>query len=383
MISEEDYTELVSIRRHLHQLAELSGEEFETSRFIADYLEKHAAGYLTQLSETGILWTIDSGNEGLKVLLRAELDALPIAEVNTFDHKSRTPGVSHKCGHDGHMVILIGVILSLSRNPPGHGVYQFLFQPAEETGVGAKQILESEEFKIQPDYVFALHNLPGFQDSAVVYKSGTFNAAVTSLEIKLIGKTAHAAEPENGINPAMAISEILRGVNKLIVTSTSQSNFGLITPVHVKMGEKSYGVSAGEGEIHFTLRAWTNEQLEKLKAQVVDLVTLTANDHQLQSSFIWKESFAASTNDEGATAIVERSANDLGLMKMRKQHPFKWGEDFGLFTKKFKGAIFGLGAGENTPALHNPDYDFPDQLLRTGVSMFLRIIEEVNIRRRD
>jgi len=372
------YDELIRVRHHLHRIAEVSGSEINTSNYLREYLIKNAIGQCTELTDTGFLWSIPSGKVGPKVMFRAELDALPIAEVNEFDHRSLTPGVSHKCGHDGHMTILLGVIIMLSDQLPEIGSYHFLFQPAEETGTGASAILNSDAFKLEADYVFALHNLPGYPLHCVVCKQGSFNAAVTSLEIQITGKSSHAAEPENGVNPSMTIARILQLASQIEVPNMSAEDFSLVTPVHVRVGEKSYGVSPGDGELGFTLRAWTNDHLDKIKKSLIQSVSNVVEENGLTLNHEWKESFAATSNDKSAVELVQRAAESLNLRYTNLDKPFKWGEDFGLFTTRFRGALFGLGAGEDMPALHQPDYDFPDELIPTGVNLFLGLIDLVS-----
>lgn len=378
-MNEIDHNETVWLRHQLHAMAEVSGKEDRTSTFLKSYLSEHASGRLLRITDTGFVWAIETGHPGPNVLFRAELDALPIAEINAVHYRSTDPGVSHMCGHDGHMAILVGTIMSLTLNPPEEGNYYFLFQPAEETGQGAAQILASPKFDLALDFVFALHNLPGYPIGNVYCKAGSFNAAVTSMIIRFIGKTSHAAEPENGNNPALAIASTLQLAKELQHLDTGDANFNLITPVFMEMGERAYGVSAGQGEVHFTLRAWTNEHLNTIKERLTHEVNRMAEQDGLSVAFESLESFAATNNDAEAVKLIARAAGEAQQPYHAISQPFKWGEDFGLFMEKYKGGFFGLGAGEQVPALHNPDYNFPDELIPIGVSLFtslIRLIED-------
>ena len=373
----EDIIEKVTkLRRHLHQYPELSCEERETSKTVQAFLQKHAMGKAIPLTDTGFMWEIDSGKPGKVVTIRAELDALPIPEENTFTYKSTKNGVSHKCGHDGHTSILCGTVLNLSKEPPASGKYQFLFQPAEENGEGARAILEHSDHEFYTDYIFALHNLPGFDFGQVIYKSGTFTPAVKSIIIYLKGKTSHAAEPENGINPALAMAEILQLTDALNINQPELDDFQLVTPIEMNLGEEAYGISAGYGEIRLTLRAWNDHILTQLGEDILDIVRKVSAKYQLKADTEWTQIFSSNQNDEQAVSIIESSARENDMPLLHRDEPFKWGEDFGLFTQHFKGAMFGLGAGKDVPSLHNPDYDYPDALTKEGIRIFSHIMRK-------
>lgn len=367
--------ELKSFRRYLHQHPELSNHEGATMRYVKAHLEKLNHDGLMEVGKTGLAIFFKGKSEGRKILLRADMDALPIQEINDFEYKSQNPGVSHKCGHDGHTTIMLGVAQHLSDQKPVSGEVCLIFQPAEENGTGARQILSDENFSFKADKAFALHNLPGYPLHQIVCREGTFTAAAKSVIFKLHGKTSHAAEPEKGINPGLAISEILQLSESLSQKDIDQDDFRLITMVHIEMGEKAYGVSAGYGEVHFTLRTWKNDIMEKLDHELVDSVQQICDNHGLKLEREYLEIFHANENDTEAYELIKQAAIENDFSYEDRPTGFKWGEDFGLFTEKYKGAMFGIGSGENCPALHNPDYDFPDEITATGISMFTKIVE--------
>lgn len=211
-------SEITKIRKNLHQNPELSGKEFKTAKTIAAFLKNHNPDDLLENlgSGTGIIAVYHPELEIKKtVMFRSELDALPIQEINDFEHRSAVDGISHKCGHDGHMSILCDFAKKLSLQKMKHTKILLLFQPSEENGEGALSIFNDARFKtFNLDLVFALHNLPGFPHHEIVVKNNTFSCAVHSIIIKLFGRTAHAGEPHNGENPALAISEIITAFNK-------------------------------------------------------------------------------------------------------------------------------------------------------------------------
>lgn len=371
--------ELILLRHDLHKHPEVSGNEINTAKTIIDFLENYPPKTLkTHIGGNGIIAIYEGEKSGKSVLIRCELDALPIQEINTFDYQSIYKDVSHKCGHDGHMTILCGLAKELYENKLHSGTILLLFQPAEENGKGAKAVLENLYFdSINLDYVFALHNLPGYAKHQIICKENTFTCAVNSMIIELHGKTSHAGEPENGINPALAVAEIITFFNSKINTNLSSSEYCLITPIYINMGEKAYGVSAGFGEIHFTIRSNSNAQMKLIESKLEEEVLQITENHDLGCKISWTESFQANENDEKAINFIREAATTLNLDILEKELPFTFGEDFGLFTQKFKGAMFGLGSGENTPALHNPDYDFPDEIIETGIKMFHQITKEI------
>ncbi len=370
---------LVKLRRELHQYPEVSGEEEETSRRIQSFLEKQDPTKIIEFQKHGLAAVYDSGEEGKTVLIRADLDALPIQDTNRTKHLSKVEGVSYKCGHDGHMAMVCGVAQWLAENPPEVGRVVLLFQPAEETGEGAQWILDDPKFeKIEPDFVFALHNLPRFPKHAIVYRHGTFTAAVISLIVKYRGKTAHAGQPDSGLNPSGAIARLLMASEEKTHNVPEDDNFQLVTPVYAELGKKAYGTSAGRGEVHFTLRAWTTKKMKALLKEMEQTAKELARNEGLFCSLKRVEEFISNVNGEEAIDVLLNAAREHEYETIEVDRPFRWGEDFGRLSSKYRGAMFGLGAGENTPDLHNPDYDFPDELIETGTGMFISILKQFN-----
>lgn len=370
------FQHLKSIRRDLHKnYAERSGEELRTAGQIRTYLQQHTNAQIINVANTGTIAVFESDVPGKTIMLRADIDALPISESNTFDHQSINAEVSHKCGHDGHTTILLGVARMLEEQPPEKGSVILLWQPAEENGMGAKAVIEDRKFQqYKIDETYALHNLPGFTLGQILYKSGAFTANVKSLIIDLKGKTAHAAEPEHGRNPSYTIAAILSYAQKLINNKPNEQDFYLITPVYLEAGSKDYGIAAGVGSLHLTIRSWSPEIFAQQTQRLTDFVDHICQEQNVTATYSWTQEFWTNNNDEQAVAVIKKSADDLGFSKQELSAPFKWGEDFGLFTQSIPGAMFGIGAGEDCPTLHNPDYDFPDEIIVPAVRMFHQIL---------
>ena len=370
---------LLALRHDLHRHPEVAGQEVQTARRIVDFINQYAPTEIVEnLGGHGVAAVYRFGPGGQTILFRCELDALPIQEINTFGHRSVTAGVSHKCGHDGHMTIVAGLAPWLSQCAFRAGTVILLFQPAEETGKGAKVVLDDPRFaQLQPDYVFALHNIPGFPLHQLLWQPRQFSATVQSIAISLFGKESHAAEPENGVNPARAIAELIQSFNQFVQPDKTSPDFALITPVHVLMGQKQYGISAGYGELHLTLRTWRTSRMDEIVTAMNQCLAIICNGHTLRYETECFDYFPATMNDHFCNETLVQSATKNGLTITQQPTPFKFGEDFGWFTQRYPGAMFGLGAGETTPALHNPDYDFPDELIGTGVALFRRITEQL------
>lgn len=370
---------LTALRHDLHQHPDVAGTESRTARRIVDFLNQFAPSVLLEgLGGHGVAAVYAFGTGGPTVLFRCELDALPIQESNAFAHQSITPGVSHKCGHDGHMAIVAGLAPWLRQCTFAGGRVILLFQPAEETGKGAAAVLNDSRFvQLQPDYVFALHNVPGFAMHQLLWQPKQYSATVQSIAVRLFGRESHAAEPENGINPARAIAELLQSFSQFAQPDRTDPDFALITPVHVVMGQKQYGISAGYGELHLTLRTWRTDRMAEIATNMTECLAIIAGLHGLRYETEWFDYFPATMNNDFCNEVLLQAAAENGLTIMQQPTPFKFGEDFGWFTGRYPGAMFGLGAGEQTPALHNPDYDFPDELIDTGLNLFKRIAERL------
>ena len=371
---------ILHLRKELHQHPELSGEEAQTAHRIKSFINAHhpPTQWIDNAGGHGLLAIYELTQPGPTIVIRCELDALPIEETNTFDHRSVVKGVSHKCGHDGHMAIVAGIIFWMKEQNFTAGKIVLLFQPAEETGMGGSGIVDDPRFTaLHPDYIFALHNIPGEPLHSIITVPGSFSSEVHTFALYLKGKESHSAEPEHGINPALAIAEITNALPELNFPDPTQDNFTLLIPVHISMGDKAYGISPGKGELHCTLRTWNEGTMKKVKQQLNQLIQSICQTHHLEFEMDWLEYFPASINDLQCNSFIKEAATHLGLPIIKRPYPFRFGEDFGWFAKSYKTAMFGLGAGVNSPALHHADYDFPDEIIETGINMFTTLIKQV------
>lgn len=379
MLSNSDIKELTEFRRFLHQYPEISGGEFETAKIIVKALEKlNPTKILTNLGGAGVAAIFDTGKKGPTVLFRAELDALPIEEISDNDWKSKIAGKGHLCGHDGHMTMLLALGRLISRKPVATGRVILMFQPAEEDGSGARAVVAEIAYEeIKPDWAFAIHNEPGRPLAYVSIRAGLMNCASQGLQIKLTGKTAHAADPQDGVSPMLGVAKLLPQLDALGDGRELDESFKLSTLTHVQIGEPTFGIAPADAVINVTLRATTDENLAQMVVAARNLAKQVASENQLNVEFEDCDKFAATVNDLEATKIACDAMNSLGIKNGDFGLPMRASEDFGVFGWEAKAAMICLGSGETHVALHNPDFDFPDDLIPIGASIFERIARDL------
>lgn len=378
-LQDKDFTALAEMRQTLHAMPELSGEEHLTASRIKALLTAFPPDeILESVGGTGVAAVYDSPKPGDTVMIRCELDGLPIVETGNPAYRSKHPGRGHQCGHDGHMSILLGVAQALKRTPPAQGRVVLLFQPAEEVGTGARAVLADPRFtQIKPDHVLALHNLPGHERHRIVLKSGRVNCASRGMRIRYTGKTAHASMPETGRSPALAMASAIRRMSMLSTRGALDEIFALVTVVHAALGERAFGVAPGDAEIWATLRTVTDERMQRLVEEASAIARDAAKEHALVCHIDFDDVFRACDNDHRLIEAYRQSAAELNLDVTELDEPLRFSEDFGEYADIAPSAMFFLGAGTAHPALHNPDYDFPDELIRSGTLMFLATLNRL------
>ncbi|MAL19231.1 MAG: peptidase M20 [Balneola sp.] len=373
-----DLKSVINLRRTLHRYPELSNQEFETSKRISSFFEEHKPDEEISISDTGKAFVFDSKKPGETLVFRCELDALPIQEKSTKAYRSSTPGVAHLCGHDGHMAVIARLGQLIAENRPKSGKAVLLFQPAEETYLGAKDVVESPQFHaLSPDYIFALHNIPGVEKNTVLLKTGSFSAASCGMTIKLEGQTSHAAEPQNGLNPYGTANQIVHQILELANNNRAAfSDHTIATLIFIRLGEISFGISPGSLEMGITLRAYENDDLDLLCEKSESIVKELAQKNGLDFEWSYSEIYPATENDPTCVDMVSQASKTQKLTVQQMDKPNNWSEDFAYFTATNKGAQFGFGSGKGLPPLHNPSYDFPDDIIDPAANIFYSIYSE-------
>ena len=379
MLSNQNLADLVALRRTLHQHPELSGAEDETAARIVDFLKQTQPDQvITGLGGTGVAVVFNGPSPGPTVLVRAELDGLPITDMGDVAHHSQRPGMGHLCVHDGHMAMVCGAGLMLAHTRPKRGRVVLLFQPAEETGQGAAAVLADPNFAtIAPDYALSLHNLPGLPLGHVGLTKGPLNCASRGLQIDLTGKPAHASMPETGVSPMQAIAQLMPALTALGTGGPLQPGFRLVTLTHAQMGEPAFGIAPGAATLMATLRCLEDSDMAALCAQAEGLVAHMAETQGLSVTTSYHDIFHACTNAPEPLASLHRACDALSVPTLLDIGPMRWSEDFGQFGHAAKSAMFVLGSGEDRPQLHNPDYDFPDDLIPIGASIFNHALRDL------
>ena len=379
MLTNHDLVQLTKFRRELHQYPELSGKEIKTAQKILYALkDMKPSKIIDKMGGHGLAAIFDSQEKGPTLLFRAELDALPIQEKNNLSWISKLPGVSHTCGHDGHMTMLLALGRVISRNPIKCGKIVLMFQPSEENGQGARAVVSDPRYEqIKPDLAFAIHIEPGRPFGYVSTRPGLMNCASLGLKITLHGKTAHAADPEDGISPSLAVAEFIQKISEFNHGDELNNNFRLTTVTHVQIGEQTFGISPGDASIFVTLRTSNDDRLSQLDKDVRGLVSNISKQSELNFDFEIFDHFAASINDKEAHDIAVNAMKALNINYGSIGVPMRASEDFGIFGKQSKAAMLCLGPGEDYAALHNPDYDFNDDLIPIGTGIFERITRDL------
>ncbi|WP_457093825.1 amidohydrolase [Microvirga sp. P5_D2] len=378
-LTDQDVVDLTEWRRELHRIPEVSREEAQTSRKVQAFLKASGAGrVIADLGGHGVAGIFEGREPGPTVMFRAELDALPIEEISDAPHRSAVPGKAHLCGHDGHMAILGALARGLSRERPQRGRAILLFQPAEEDGSGAAAVVADPKFReIEPDFVFALHNLPGMRLGKVALIEGPVSCASRGMHITLTGKTAHASMPETGLSPANAMARLMPALTALGSGGPMDQTFAMVTVTHARLGEPAFGIAPAHGEIWATLRTLTDGGMDSLVADAERLAAEAAREHGLALEIAYDDVFRHCENAPEAVAHLRRALDAEGVQHDRGDLPMRPSEDFGNLGAKAPAAMFFLGAGERHPSLHNPDYDFPDDLIAIGARVFMRTLRDL------
>lgn len=371
MLSNREIVDLTELRHLLHQRPEVSGQERETAAVVADKLRQIGADrVVTDLGGHGVAAVFEAAEPGPTVMLRAELDGLPIEETGLVPHASTIPGRGHMCGHDGHSAALLGCAYAFARQRPATGRVVLMFQPAEEDGSGAAAVIADPRFAdLQPDMAFSWHNMPGMPLGHARFRTGPMFCASVGLRVELRGRTAHASQPETGVSPAQSLAALIREIAALGPGGPMDPDFALVTITHARLGEPSYGIAPGRAELQATLRALMPARMEQLRSDAEALARQVARDAGLGVSVEWHDDFASSANDAEATDIIRRVLDARQVPWAEMTEPYRGSEDFGRFGQTARTAMILLGAGTEVSALHNPDYDFPDDLIPIGAEI--------------
>jgi hippurate hydrolase len=371
--------ELTAIRRDIHAHPELAFAEERTADLVARKLAEFGCDVHRGLAGTGVVGTIRRGNAPAAIGLRADMDALPIHELNEFAHRSTNEGKMHACGHDGHTTMLLGAAKYLARTRNFQGTVHLIFQPAEEGGGGGRVMVEEGLFdKFPCDAVFALHNKPGIAVGQIAAKAGPLLAASDRWDIRVTGHGTHAAYPHLGIDPFVVGAEIVLAL-QTIVSRTVDPLDSAVVSIGFMRGGSAYNAIPDGLHIGGTARSFRPEVQDVIERRIGEIARGAALAHGAVAEASYRRSYPPTVNHAAETEFAAAVAAEIcgPDQVLRDIAPSMGGEDFSFMLNRRPGAMLwlGNGPGEGDCFLHNARYDFNDEALPVGVSFLARLAE--------
>ena len=374
-----DMPELVAIRRHLHETPELGLSEFKTSDFIAGMLEKMGYEVTRGLATTGIVATLRNGASKRSVGIRADIDALPIHEETGAEYASKTEGLMHACGHDGHTTMLLGAARLLAERRNFDGTIHLIFQPAEENFGGAKLMIDDGLFQRFPcDAVFGLHNDPSLPFGQVFVREGPIMASVDECRLIVHGHGGHGAEPQETADPIVAGASIIMALQTVVSRNLHPLDPAVVTVGAFHAGQAS-NVIPERAEMLLTIRSFDPAVRDRLEARIRSIAEGQAAGYGMSVTVEYQRGYEPTVNHKAETDFVrdvaKRVVGDAGVQEIAR--PMMGSEDFAYMLAERPGSYFFLGTRrtENDPPLHHPRYDFNDDALPIGANLWVEIAE--------
>ncbi|HIF9238749.1 TPA: M20 aminoacylase family protein [Photobacterium damselae] len=369
-------------RHHIHKHPEFGFEEEMTSAFVAQKLEEFGLEVHKNIGKTGVVGILKCGSSERSIGLRADMDALHICEKNTFAHASVHDGVMHACGHDGHTAMLLGAAYQLSQSKNFDGTVYFIFQPGEEHGVGAKAMIADGLFtRWNIDAVYAMHNLPGIPESHFVTRPHSIMASESSFEIEVIATGGHAAMPHMGTDPIVVGSQIVLALQTIVSRHLSAIDETAVISVTEFATNGTVNVIPSRVTIKGDTRSFTDQALHKIEKAIERIVAGQCMAAGVDYKYNFNNSFLSTINTPEETDHAVKAALAVaGEDKVNGScQPFTISEDFSFMLREAKGCyiLVGNGVGEcGGTALHNPHYDFNDNILMSGVNFWQTLVEQ-------
>ncbi len=379
--------QIVAIRRDIHAHPELCFEENRTADLVATKLTEWGIPIHRGLGKTGVVGIIKGGDSGRAIGLRADMDALPLQEFNTFDHASRHHGKMHACGHDGHTAMLLAAAQHLAKHRNFDGTVYVIFQPAEEGGGGAREMIRDGLFKEFPmQAVFGMHNWPGPKVGSFAVSPGPVMASSNEFKITIHGKGSHAALPHNGIDPVPIAAQLVTAFQTIITRNKKPVDAGVISVTMIHAGEAT-NVVPDSCELQGTVRTFTVEVLDMIEQRMREISQGICAAMGAKCDFEFVRNYPPTVNHPAEAEFMRQvMAEMVGADNVSPQEPTMGAEDFAYMLQACPGAYafiangdgvhreMGHGAGPCT--LHNPSYDFNDDLIPLGGSLWVRLVEK-------
>ena len=382
-----DAAAITTIRRDIHAHPELCFEEVRTADVIAKALTEWGIPIHRGLGKTGVVGIVKNGTSNRAVGLRADIDALPMTEHNQFAHASTHPGKMHACGHDGHTAMLLAAARHLARHRNFDGTVYLIFQPAEEGGGGAREMMKDGLFEKFPmEAIFGAHNWPGMPVGQFALKSGGMLASSNEFRIVIRGKGSHAALPHNGIDPVPIACQMVQGFQTIITRNRRPVDPGVISVTMIHAGEAT-NVVPDSCELQGTVRTFTFELLDLIEQRMKAVAEHTCAAFGATCEFEFTRNYPPTINHVKETEFARRVLGTVvGADNVVEFEPTMGAEDFSFFLQAKPGCYFMIGNGDGAHRegghglgpcmLHNPSYDFNDELIPLGATAWVRMAEE-------
>jgi amidohydrolase len=372
--------EMTGWRRDIHAHPELGFEEQRTSELVATQLATFGIEVHRGVGKTGVVGVLRAGSSKRSLGLRADMDALPIQEANTFDHRSRNEGRMHACGHDGHTTMLLGAAKYLAATRNFDGVVNFIFQPAEEGIGGAKAMIDDGLFKRFPcEAVFGMHNRPGMPLGRFAVKAGPMMAGGAFFDIDVEGKGSHGARPESGVDPVLAASHVIAALQSIVARNVRPVDTAVLSVTQVHGGD-AYNVIPQRVRLSGTVRAFSNEVMELVGRNMARVAEGVASGFGARAKTDFRIIFPPTINNPAEAEYAAGICAELVGAENVKRDPalIMASEDFAFMLNEVPGCYINIGNGDGEGAceVHNPSYDFNDQALPLGASFFARLVEK-------
>ncbi|NMJ44092.1 amidohydrolase [Roseomonas sp. JC162] len=371
-----DHAELTAIRRDFHTHPELGMEEHRTAEIVARKLESWGIEVHRGIGRTGVVGVLRNGSGNRAIGLRADMDALPIEELNDVAYRSTTKGVMHACGHDGHTTMLLGAAKYLAETRNFDGIVHFIFQPGEEGCGGALAMLEDGLFERFPcDAIYGMHNRPGMPVGEYGIRSGPTAAGGAFFDIVIGGKGAHGARPEASIDPVLTACHVTTALQSIVSRTLSPRDPAVVSVTKVVGGE-AYNVIPQTATISGTARFFTREVGTQIEEGLRRVAAGVAAGFGATAEVDWRLIFAPTINDPKETdAYAEAAADLVGAANVARDNPPGMGsEDFSFMMEKVPGAYLHVGNGPGEMP-HHPRYQFNDEAIPYGAALYARIVE--------
>ena len=371
-------------RHHLHQFPETAYEETQTSNYIAEQLRSLGLDVHQGLAETAVVASLSCGNSSKRIGLRADMDALFIHEQNDVPYRSRHDGKMHACGHDGHSAMLLGAAKHLVENQNFNGTVHFIFQPAEEGRAGAKRMIEEGLFERFPaDNVFGMHNFPDIPEGHFAVKTGPMMAAFDCFEITITGQASHAAMPHLGRDPIVAAAQLIQTLQSIVSRNVNPDDSAVLSLTQIHAGE-TWNAIPESVVLRGTFRCFKPEVQQLITQRLRQITDSICAGFEMTATISFNPEnagYPVTFNDEQQTTLAIKAATDI----VGSDHinlapvPSMGSEDFAFMLQEKPGCYIWIGNGpsQGSCLLHNPNYDFNDEILPIGAAYWVQLVQTI------